>query len=454
MRIRLCCVLTLLVMGRIGFAQVGPLQLIGRAVEDATDEKYKSIGEAIGLFYRGDVVGAGRMLDDAKRANPELPPGAVMLAQLYFAGNQINQVRAQLENAVTNDPSDPEAYLLFGDLALREGRTTDAEALFTRGMTLCQRLTGNEFRQTSLTLSGYSGLAAAAARRGQWAVVERNTRSWLELDPNSVPARSQLGRALFFLNKPQSAYKEFQTLHKANPMTPLAEINMALLYEELVAQGDVAKRASASNAMRKAEEVDAENPLTRLAVARWAVDACELEMAERNAKAALEIDGKSLDAKLLVGVIARHRKQWAEAEAMFRDLHLLAPANFEVLRHLALVLAEQQDPAKQQLALSYAELGFRANSDLTGPMGREAAVTLAWVFFKLRRQADAFGTAQNALRAGDIGDESTYMVARIVSDAGQPELGLRLLQPVLAKKQCFAFREDAERLLRQLKSTE
>jgi hypothetical protein len=50
------------------------------------------------------------------------------LAKLGFLSNQQAIVRAALERAVLEDAEHPEVYILFGNLALVEGRLTDGVA--------------------------------------------------------------------------------------------------------------------------------------------------------------------------------------------------------------------------------------------------------------------------------------------------------------------------------------
>lgn len=431
-------------------AQITAAQLIGRSVADPDDARYQDINQAITQFFQGDTEAARQALEAARRSSPELSPAGVMLAQLFFATNQIPNTRVELEKVVTSSANDPEAYLLFGDLALRESRLTEADTLYSRGYDLTENLKNNDFRRRNLQIAAHAGRTAVANMRRQWAVTEFYAREWLKLEPKSAQAQAQLGRALFFREQFQSAYAAFKVAHEESQSMPRAEVNMALLYEELVAQGDRSKRANAKNAMLRAVEMDPEGIATRLAAARWALQTCELEIAEENATAALAINENSIDALMLLGIVARHRKSFEEAEKAFRTVHSRAPTNFEVIRQLALSLLDQQLPAKKQLALDYAELNFRANPNNAQPAGREASVTLAWVLFQMGRASDALATAQSAANAGSLSDESTYFVAKILGAGTQVRLAATLLKPIVEQGRCFPGHEDAKNLLAKL----
>jgi hypothetical protein len=63
-------------------------------------------------------------------AHPELPPPHALFAKLAFQNNQAALVRPALEQGSAEDSEHPEVFLLFGELALREGRLTDAAVHF------------------------------------------------------------------------------------------------------------------------------------------------------------------------------------------------------------------------------------------------------------------------------------------------------------------------------------
>lgn len=431
-------------------AQLTPARLIGRAVAQPDDPKYEDVAGAITLFLDADFEGARKLLHDVAKKQPELGPPDVLFAHLLIAAGSAANARAALEQAVIEDPADPEAYLLFGELALRESRVTDAELLLKRAGELCPKYTGNALRKKNVQVAALAGLVSVAEARQKWDEAERLAKAWLAADAGSIPGRISLGRAQFHQKNYKEAYATFQEAHKLDPAAPRPEINMALLYEELAQRGDVSKRESARKAMEAAVEKDPGGLVTRLSVARWALEACQLDVAQANVQAAQKIDPKSLEVKLLAGLVARHKKDYAAAEAAFLAAHLQAPANLMAANQLALVLVEQAAKDKQQLAVSYAELCAQANPDRSLPGGREAAVTLAWVLFRAGRQAEGLRLMQSAVNAGPLSDESAYCAARVLSESGAAEAAVRLLGPAVAKGRCYPYRAEAEALLDKL----
>ena len=219
---------------------------------------------------------------------------------------------------------------------------------------------------------------------------------------------------------------------------------MALLYER------AGKRANAKKLMELAVRRTPDNLKTRLTAAQWAAEAGLVSMAKSNAEAALELDDSSLQAKLLVGLVARYAADYAAAAAVFQTAHVQAPSDFGAMNNLALSLIELPDEDQRQRALDYAKLNTRAYADTKQPRGREAAVTYAWILFRLGHQAEASRTMQAALRAGSVRGEAYYYAAQLFHDLGRPGIARRILQSSLNNKSAFPGREKAEQLHQRL----
>ena len=68
------------------------------------------------------------------------------------------------------------------------------------------------------------------------------------------------------------------------------------------------------------------------------------------------------------------------------------------------------------------------------------------------READALRSLSAAGRAGTITPESTYYAARMLAASGKNESARQLLEKVVAQRQIFPHRGDAEKLLAELRS--
>ncbi|MCH7726374.1 MAG: tetratricopeptide repeat protein [Planctomycetes bacterium] len=431
-------------------AQLTVKQLIGDAVQQPEASQFPAVEGAIKAFFSGQVNEARQSLQKARVAHPGLPPVDAILARLWFAVGRLPEAREALEQCVASEANDPEAYIVFAELAFREGRVTDADSNFKRGQKMCEAAEQESFRYGNLRLRAAAGVTAVALRRRKWSEAERLARAWLKLDVKSSDAQSNLGRSLFFQNKYRDAYRTFQSGYELNPALPLPEINMALLYEELVQQGDQEKHDNARNAMNLAEEKDSENLITRLAIAQWALESCEIEIAKRNSDAALKLAPNSYEARMIQGLVARHQKEFLAAEKAFESAHLNVPSDPAAIAQLALSLAAQDNPRKRQTAIEYARLNSRANPDSGQRSGRDAAIVLAWSLFCAGKVNDASQLAQTTLAAGSISDENAFFAAQIQAATGQHAAARRILKPVIADSRCFPAKLAAEALWKEL----
>ncbi|MCA9196335.1 MAG: tetratricopeptide repeat protein [Planctomycetales bacterium] len=425
-------------------AQLTAKDILDKEIEEFSP-KYQAVDDAIQKLREGDAQTARQMLDQAYKNNPELPPGNVMLAQILFASRQIQLGRAALEEAKKEAPNDPGAYVYMGDLALNERRLTDCELLYKEGIEKCKSYNVNDKRKKRLLAMAYSGLANLKEVAEDWNEAEKLLRTTLQYDSENLIALTRLGRVLFKkatdLEGEKAAYAVFKQLHQIDSeRTPLPEINMALLYQQ------DGKTANAKKLMQAALGKDSNNARTLLAVAKWALDANELEMAQTNANNALKLEPDSLEAKLYIGLVARYKGQFDIAERVFKEAHLQSPKHAGALTQLALILIESDDKTKQQLALEFADLSVRIYPDMTSSYGRESMMTLAWCLAKQGNLNAAMQATAKALEKGSVTADSAYFAAQILYDAGQSANAGKILDSALKSERSFPNRSAAEAL--------
>src|SRR5204863_2251546 len=108
--------------------------------------------------------------NEAKKNDDSLPPGELLLARLLIAVNNIAQGRQLLDRVASQHPDTPEVYLLLGNLALGEGRLTDAFLQYSQagilvgaqddGRTSVVKDRWNDVRRGDFLREVYSGKAA------------------------------------------------------------------------------------------------------------------------------------------------------------------------------------------------------------------------------------------------------------------------------------------------------
>lgn len=431
-------------------------QLIGNAVGDVGPQ-YKDVEDAITRFRYRDFDGALDLLKTAKQKNPQLAPASVMMAQLYVAAKDTNAAREALERAVTESPKDPEAYVLFGESALQQRRLAEAELLFAKSLSLLDGFSENPKRKKDLATRASIGASAVAASRDNWSGALAALEKAVAVDPQSVNAHTRIARAQFELgakNKDdeliKKAYSELQEVYKLDSSQPRPEINMALLYQQHPEVNGADQLAQ--NLMSKAAERDANSETTQMQVAQWALENGNVALAKQCLDAAKKINASSFQVNLLDGLVARFEKNLGVAEVAFERAHLLQPSNAVVTNQLSIVLVEQEDEAKRRKALEYSQQNARLFTDMTQPVAREAAITFAWVLFRLGQVGESERLIQQALAAGNVTPDSAYFAARILEQRGRTDEAARLIKTTLDGKAAFPYRQEATEMLSRLGS--
>lgn len=421
-------------------------------IVDDYGPKYQDVELAIESLRGGRTAEAIQSLRMARQKNPNLPPANLMLAQLLFRSRQASQAQAALQEAVREDRNDPGAYVYLGEIALQSGRLAEAELLYDKALDLGSRYSTNRKRRDRLMVSAYSGKVSLYELREDWTEAKALLDKSLQIDPNNSLSLTRKGRVLFKMSstreEQRDVYEIFKKLHAEDENTAHPDVNMALLYQQS------GKTANAKQLMARAAQSDANNIRTRLAAAKWALNAGELDMAQENAQAAMQLDSGSLEAKLYVGLVARFRNDLLKAEQVFRDAHAQSPRHLGANTQLTLVLIEQADERKRAQALDYARLNTQLYSDLKDASGREAAVTLAWVLSRMGQKGAAERAVQQALNAGTsrLSADSGYHAAQILYDGGLTEVAQQLLEQALSSESVFPNRQAAEQLLSRIRN--
>lgn len=403
------------------------------------EQAIPEVTEAVERFKQQDFGGALDLLKKAAGQNADLPPAQIVMAQLFSQANQGNAVRVSLERAVVEAPEDPEAYVIMGDIAMAQGRVTEASLLYDQAQALLANFTKSERRKSILDARNMSGLAAVAEARGDWETAEKRLVAWQKLDPKNAVCLQRLARARFQQRSPGDALnllREAATLDE-NILTP--EAQLARFYHEF---GD---QKNAQIWIDAAIKVAPKDVRTRLVAAQWYLETNRLEKASVEAQEATQLDPKSLEAKLFRGVVALFLKDYQSAETYFAQAHLQSPGNFAASNNLALALIEQDDDQKRRRALEYATANARQN-----PRATEALSTYGWVQYKLGNVDEADRVLQGAAGTGTLSPDTAYYLAVVSAEKGRKEQAVQLLNAALNTTQPFSQRQEAQVLLDQL----
>jgi tetratricopeptide (TPR) repeat protein len=214
---------------------------------------------------------------------------------------------------------------------------------------------------------------------------------------------------------------------------------MARFYSEA---GDVKK---AGEWVDYAVKTAPRDPRAQLGAVLHYLENDQVERAKGHAEAAAKLDPQSVAIKEARGLIAWHRKDYPEAERLFQEIVVEAPANLGASCLWALALAEQPAAAKRRRALQLAESLARIDSSSGAVL-----TTLGWVYHKNGRSDDAERVLRAALQSGTASSEAPYYLARVLSERGRDgEVG-PLLKLCLRAPGRFAFRGEAREWLTKI----
>ena len=443
-----------LVMAR-GSLYAEPIGLDSMTPAGAAEKAPQEVEDAAAVFGKGDYNGAFKHLQEAEKAHPELSPAEVFMAQWFFQAwqqtgqqnaNLILAMRNWLERGVQRNPDDPEAYLVLGEIALQEGRVTEADLLYNRAASLMKTFKGNTKRKQNLEPRILGGQAAVGEARQDWGGAQNLLETWLKLDAKNANIMQRLARALFQQKKPTESLDMLKKAKEADSEVLTPEARLALFYE---AFGDHKNAVKWMEFAIKAAKTDLN---TLLVAAQWALETEQFDKAKEWAAAAMQHkDQKSpqaIQAKILRGVVALFQQDYKEAEVYFETAVLQQPTNFAASNNLALALIEQsKDPQKQRRALDYAALNFK-----TYPRSAEAASTYGWVLYKSGKIEEAERALTLALSAGSVSADTAFYLASVYADPAvdRPEEAKRFLKAALESKRPFTKKEDARYLLERL----
>src|SRR5260221_9228202 len=100
-----------------GGVKAAPIERNPTAAGPTSEKRPPEVLEAIKRYEGGDPEKAFELLKAASGKYPNLAPARVMFANMYISDRQKTAGLRQLELAVIEAPDDPEAHLIFGDIA-------------------------------------------------------------------------------------------------------------------------------------------------------------------------------------------------------------------------------------------------------------------------------------------------------------------------------------------------
>ena len=425
------------------YAQLTAEQLLSTSIEKY-DAQYADVGQAIQAFQQGKVADAKKLLVNLRKRQPLLAPPDTLLAMLHFSANQRDAAEQSLEQATINDPKDPEAFLLVGDLAFRERRMLLADLAYERAQRLLEPMTGESWRLQVLRKRLYAGLASLAESRKQYDVALTHLQAWQKLDPKNPIVLGSLGRVSFHRGDAVAARAAFTELLKIEPEAPPVEVAMGRLYT------DAGNMEEALKSMTAVLKTNAEDLRTLLTVGEWAINNGQTAMSKECVTAALKKDPASTGGQVLAGRMARYELDPKRAETILTTAILKAPNEFAISNELARALALSDDEKQRKAGLDYAVRNYRMLRTRGNDASRESTMTYAWLLLKNNQVEEAEKALHSLPDLSPVSSENAYYAAMIYKARGRDQLAKDALRAAIGSGTSFPAREEAQRLLKDL----
>jgi tetratricopeptide (TPR) repeat protein len=422
-----------------GPPSVVPITVAPELFRSREPSQLDDLEAALGHFRKRDYDRALTCLQAVRKKDPNFPPPRLALARAFLATSQLAAARAALEVAAADDADYPGVYVAFGQLALTEGRRTDALVHFEKVAVLTRAGKFPDELKRFFLGQAHAGIATVAEARKDWAGARASLVAQLELEPKNGQARQSLARVIFAQGKPDEACTELRQAIKDDPTLPPAAVAMGWLWTR---QGDARK---AAEWMELAVKEEPANARVHSGFAEWLLEQERATEAKTEAEAAAKLDANLAGLKMLRGLIAWQMRDYEEAARYLTAVHEESPGDFLASNQLALALVEQKDDARRQRALQLAEMNARLY-----PGSGDALATLAWVYDRLGRASDAEQVARVARARATGSSDTAYYLARILSDPSRPDEVKPLLKTALEAPGRFSFRKEAQEWLDRL----
>jgi tetratricopeptide (TPR) repeat protein len=445
-------------------------------------EERQAIAEAIAAFHGGDGDAAVKKFKEAGNIDPDLPPANVLMARLCFVAGDQNVValgRNFLERSADKDADRPEPYLMLAQLALVEGRLTEAYVLFEKAGKLIEtdEVRWSEKKRKTLLKSAWGGRVSVCEQRQNWRQGLEEAATWLAIDAEDPVATFRNAR-LIFMQAPKipasavNARTEFERAYElakaavkgkdrtaAVPPAELALLELHSANGNSDAAREELQRIDAKSAEWEAEKREGSRVYS--AVSQWYLGQGDFGEAQKYASRAIALD-KDSEALEHLNAVLHYFARDPAAEAEFTQINQEKPDDFFSTNFLALILSEATlpnggiDEAKRAKAVRMAEMNVRLN-----PRSPVALSTLGWAYFNSGRRTEAaqiFGALDQQPNLQVSADTAYYMARSFAAlpPTQFPNAMSRaraLLESAVRSTGAFRYRQNADQWLETLGGT-
>lgn len=303
------------------------------------------------------------------------------LADLYEKNNLKAKAKATYEKMMSLSPNDPNVYLVLGEYNLKAKRYADALDLFVKS--------------NSLSKSGRAleGIAVSAAALNQWDKARDAAESAVRVDASRVEARQILARAYLRSRNYQEAAKHLEVLVAKDPNDKEHWEVLAKCYEKL------GKKDKLAQADKKLVELDKKNVESRMRFAKYSLSKNDEETAFALFKELAVLSPKDPEVFRNLAGIAKHKGDKKAAIGYLEKYLALNPKDAEGFRELGDLQYEQK---RKDKALEAYETAMKLDPALKGFYKRYAEIVI-----EKGQQSKVIAALKGVIKSGEA-DFNTY----------------------------------------------
>ena len=398
---------------------------------------------AIEIFRTGKVKETLAAFDEMAKTDADLPPSQLIMAGLSFAVGDRQSGVGILEKCALQHAGHPSVYLSFGQLALNDGRVTDAAVQAEKAAAV---IDGGKFSPAQLKFFKAKQIELGAnvfLRRRQY---DASRAALARLQ--SIEA----DRPAYFLALAELDFKEkddyegaLASLERFAETAEQPKKPILTLVEWMQQSG---KTDLAVNWMDRAVRENPTNKEIQLSAARFAMAREAFPDALISVRNFEKEAGETFATKDIKGRIAFAQQNYGVAEAHFQVLNERAPQDINYANVYALCLIESNDKEKQEKAKIISQKVVQAI-----PENTLAVSALGYIHLRLGQLDEAKMLLGRAARSNKVTPEISYFIASLLHQTGQSKQAGAVIEQSLKAKSLFLYRSAARELANKIKAS-
>ncbi|MDO4582597.1 MAG: tetratricopeptide repeat protein [Planctomycetia bacterium] len=186
--------------------------------------------QAIELFQKEEFEKALLVLKQIQELDSTVAPADMILARWFAEVGLEGGLRKQLESAVKDSPTDPEAYIVLAKIAVDESRIAEATLLLGRAQSLLEAYKASPERKKALQQQFLSTLAVFSEEKGDWKAVLGILQVQEKKAPEDLTLKIRMALVYMNLQDPTNALAKLQEAYEQNSQMMPPEAIIAEFY--------------------------------------------------------------------------------------------------------------------------------------------------------------------------------------------------------------------------------